>query len=194
MVAHVKDPEPDMNDKPNPTTAKGKRQPVKARRDAKPAPSAGRKRPAAVAALPATGAGHSSPLAVKKTEKNSAEPRIGAGKPGPGRPPGAKNKVTLEIKEASAVHGPKALETIVKLLTGAKVPAAVRLAAANSILDRAYGRPTLYVEAETFHTEVIDTAAMNELYEKAMKKAEEDRIEMRKRREAIERGEFLEKR
>jgi hypothetical protein len=69
----------------------------------------------------------------------------GGKRPGAGRKPGAVNKTTLELREAAQKHGPEMLEELARLAKNAESEAA-RVAAANSILDRAYGKPKQAVE------------------------------------------------
>ena len=56
-----------------------------------------------------------------------------------GRPPGAPNKLTRDIKAMAAEHGPAALAKIVSLM-GSK-DQRVAMAAAQELLNRGYGRP-----------------------------------------------------
>ena len=66
-------------------------------------------------------------------------------RPGAGRPKGALNKVTRDIKALAAEHSPAALATLVQIATSGESEAA-RVAAANSLLDRAYGKPRQEIE------------------------------------------------
>jgi hypothetical protein len=55
-----------------------------------------------------------------------------------GRKAGTPNKATLEIKELARVHGPTAIERLVKL---SRDPSgAVAVAACRELLDRGYGK------------------------------------------------------
>jgi len=65
----------------------------------------------------------------------------GPGKPGPGRPPGARNKITSEIKALAQVHGAIAVAELARLATKAESEAA-RVAAIKELLDRGYGKAT----------------------------------------------------
>lgn len=58
---------------------------------------------------------------------------------GAGRPAGAINKTTREMKERASFHGDKALKKIVELIDSDDE--AIALKAANDLMDRAYGRP-----------------------------------------------------
>lgn len=74
---------------------------------------------------------------------DGAEPKIGKnrGNAGKGRPPGALNKATAEIKDAARKHGPEALRVLVKLMKDAASEQA-KIAAAKEVLERAYGKAT----------------------------------------------------
>lgn len=60
-------------------------------------------------------------------------------KRGPGRPKGARNKVTRDIKELAQPYAPAALKTLTSIMKDSESDAA-RVAAAKELLDRAYGR------------------------------------------------------
>ena len=67
---------------------------------------------------------------------------------GAGRPKGARNKATLAreagaktITELAQEKTENALEVLVSIMNDENAPATVRLSAANSVLDRAHGRP-----------------------------------------------------
>lgn len=60
---------------------------------------------------------------------------------GGGRKKGSVNKTTLEIRELALKYAPAALLRIVDLATSAKHEQ-VRFLANNTILDRAYGKPS----------------------------------------------------
>lgn len=63
-----------------------------------------------------------------------------------GRAKGTPNKATADIKAAASQYGERALQTLVDIATTGESEAA-RVAAANAILDRAYGKPKQSVEA-----------------------------------------------
>lgn len=59
---------------------------------------------------------------------------------GQGRPKGAKNKATEELRDLARVHTPAAIAELARLAVGAESETA-RVAAINSLLDRAHGKP-----------------------------------------------------
>ncbi len=62
-----------------------------------------------------------------------------------GRQKGTLNSATRDIKALAAEHSPAALATLVQIATAGESEAA-RVAAANSLLDRAYGKPRQEIE------------------------------------------------
>lgn len=56
-----------------------------------------------------------------------------------GRKAGTPNKITADIKALAGEHAPIALKALVQIATAGESEAA-RVAAANSILDRTYGK------------------------------------------------------
>ncbi len=55
--------------------------------------------------------------------------------------PGGRHKSLASVKQLARRHSPEALETLIKIMRNKKLPA-LQLVAANSILDRAYGKPS----------------------------------------------------
>jgi hypothetical protein len=64
------------------------------------------------------------------------EPRKKTG----GRKAGVPNKATAEIKAIAQQYGPRAIEVIAEIMEKSADPKA-RVSAANSLLDRGYGKP-----------------------------------------------------
>lgn len=54
----------------------------------------------------------------------------------------------MAFYEAARQYDKKALQVIVSVLMDEKQPASLRLAAANDLLDRAYGRPPMTVQVD----------------------------------------------
>ena len=70
--------------------------------------------------------------------------------PGKGRPfqkgvrgnPGGRPKVLGDVQELARQRSPEAINTLVTIMQNEKAPPAARVVAANSLLDRGYGKPT----------------------------------------------------
>lgn len=71
---------------------------------------------------------------------------VGGKREGAGRPPGARNKATALIREAAQRHGEVAIKVLVDIAKDTGAPPAARVAAANGLLDRGYGKPTQPIE------------------------------------------------
>ena len=69
--------------------------------------------------------------------------------PGKGRPfpkgvsgnPGGRPKVLGDVQELARQKSPDAINTLVEIMNNDKAAPAARVAAANSLLDRGYGKP-----------------------------------------------------
>lgn len=93
---------------------------------------------------------------------------FGGKQPGAGRPKGALNKATADVKLAAQAYTEEALKTLAKIMkTGASE--AARVAAANSILDRGHGKPKQTIDGpgpngehlQRVVNEIIDPANPN---------------------------------
>ena len=69
------------------------------------------------------------------------------GNAGKGRPKGSLNKATADIKAAAQVYTEDALATLAQIMKAGESEAA-RVAAANSILDRGFGKPRQAVDLD----------------------------------------------
>ena len=63
-----------------------------------------------------------------------------------GRDKGTPNKATASIRDAAREYTDKALKTLVDVMEAAEAPHAARVSAANSVLDRAFGKPGASVD------------------------------------------------
>jgi hypothetical protein len=68
--------------------------------------------------------------------------------PGVSGNPSGRPKVVAEIRELARQHTEVALQALVEVVKNKKAHPSARVAAANSLLDRAYGRPETKIEAE----------------------------------------------
>jgi hypothetical protein len=62
--------------------------------------------------------------------------------------PGGRPKVVAEVKELARAHTGEAIETLVSIMTNPKSAPAARVSAANSLLDRGYGKPPQHITGE----------------------------------------------
>jgi len=80
--------------------------------------------------------------------KNQKKSRVGGARPGAGRPKGAQNKATASIREIARQYTDDAVKALVDVLKDDTAPRAAVVAAANSILDRGYGKPAVVVQGD----------------------------------------------
>jgi hypothetical protein len=64
-----------------------------------------------------------------------------------GRKAGVPNKATAEIKAVAQKHGPRAIAVLAEIMENSAEPRA-RVAAANSLLDRGYGKPAQTIQGD----------------------------------------------
>ena len=70
--------------------------------------------------------------------------------------PGGRPKVVGEIQELARGYTREAIDTLAAIMRSKKAPAAARAAAANSIIDRGYGRPAQTVQATMTRTDASE--------------------------------------
>ena len=75
-----------------------------------------------------------------KSDRN----RDGRFKKGQSGNPGGRPKIFTEVKQAAREHTEAAIETLVGVMNNEEATAAARVAAANAILDRGWGKPESY--------------------------------------------------
>ncbi len=71
-------------------------------------------------------------------------------------------KAPTEIRSLARSHSPAALRTLVGIMNKRNAPASARVAAANSILDRAWGKAELRLEAEHVVRYVADVPIVSD--------------------------------
>ena len=69
--------------------------------------------------------------------------------------PGGRPKILADVRELARAHTAKALNTLVEIVENKKSPPAARVAAANSLLDRGYGKPEAKIDASISRQTVI---------------------------------------
>lgn len=93
---------------------------------------------------------------LEKKSKTINNSKHGGPRPGAGRRKGVGNKVTQQIREIAAKHGPEAIQNLVNIMKKGESEAA-RVAASKEILDRAYGKSTQPLEGGDTPIDVVNT-------------------------------------
>ena len=63
--------------------------------------------------------------------------------------PGGRPKATHSIQELARHHTIEALDVLVQIMLNERAPPNARVAAANALLDRAYGKPPTFSTSDT---------------------------------------------
>lgn len=69
-------------------------------------------------------------------------------KPGQSGNPGGMPKGAFDVKQLAREHAPGAIETLASIMRDSLMPPAARVAAANSLLDRGFGKPVQEITGE----------------------------------------------
>lgn len=89
---------------------------------------------------------------------------VGGKREGAGRKPGSLNKLTFEqkrtLQEIAGEYTDEAIETLANIMRDDKAPHAARATAANSILDRAHGKPKQPIDHELDLSKLTDDQAI----------------------------------
>lgn len=80
-------------------------------------------------------------------------------RPGNSGNPGGKKKIPTEVKELCAQQTIPSIKTLMEIRDNKKAPAACRILAANSILDRGLGKPRQEIEGELTISNISVTIA-----------------------------------
>jgi hypothetical protein len=76
--------------------------------------------------------------------------------------PGGRPKVVAEVRELARAHTGEAVQTLVSIVTNPKSAPAARVSAANSLLDRGYGKPPQHITGEDGPSYVVRLPAVCE--------------------------------
>lgn len=70
--------------------------------------------------------------------------------------PGGRPRVPAELVELARAQTANAVAILAEIMADKKASASARIAAANALLDRAYGRPSQFIETNEPHRSVKD--------------------------------------
>jgi hypothetical protein len=111
----------------------------------------------------------------------------GGKRAGAGRKTAAKTLLTQTINEKAAQYGDDAIAVMVTLMNDSKTPENVRLAAANSLLDRGFGKPKIQVDV-TGDIGFVDKEELDRRYQKNMAKTAEMALVTQERIKLLKKG------
>lgn len=112
------------------------------------------------------------------------KPKRGGKRPGSGRKAGTPNRITIELKQLANEYTEEAIQVFVDVMRNPETPAAVKIAAADKLLDRGHGRPAQSVEID-------EPGRMDPEFTKNLEKIFKERMEAareRQRQVCLERG------
>ena len=96
-------------------------------------------------------------MSVENNEKTTAEGGVtGAGfKPGKSGNPGGRPKVPEDVRTALVAACPDAVKLLVDTVNNKKAKPALRVACANAVIDRVYGKSKQIVEFDNGQLNVV---------------------------------------
>lgn len=112
------------------------------------------------------------------------EGKRGGKRPGSGRKKGVPNKATIDLKGKAGEYTTEAIQVFVDVMRDPEAPAAVRVQAADKLLDRSHGKPAMHIEAQ--HSGNMDPELMKRLETDMIARMKASRE--RQRQVLIERG------
>jgi hypothetical protein len=69
--------------------------------------------------------------------------------------PGGRPKILADVRELARAHTASAMNALVQIVEDENAPPAARVTAANSLLDRGYGKPEAKIDASISRHAVI---------------------------------------
>ena len=74
--------------------------------------------------------------------------------------PTGRPKVVKDVQEMARLHTPEAIDILVIVMRNGESPPAARVAAANAIIDRGYGKPAQHYTGEVTTSYVAELPAV----------------------------------
>jgi hypothetical protein len=103
--------------------------------------------------------------------QNKAKSKRGGRRQGSGRKPGALNKATVALKDMAGHYSEEAVKTLVDVMRDPETPPAVKVQAADKLLDRSHGRPAIHVETVEVNISQIPWDQLREITRQSLEKA-----------------------
>jgi hypothetical protein len=99
------------------------------------------------------------------------KPTRGGRRPGSGRKPGAKNKSNLALKDFAGQYSEEAVLVLVNAMRDPEAPPAVKIQAADKLLDRSHGKPAVHLEAVELNIRPIPWEELREITRQSVEKS-----------------------
>jgi hypothetical protein len=100
------------------------------------------------------------------------EPKRGGRRQGAGRPPGTPNKATASLKKMAGEYTSEAVKVLVQVMRDPESPPAVKVQAADKLLDRGHGRPAIAIDPVEINLNVFPPReVLDGIYAKALEEA-----------------------
>jgi hypothetical protein len=112
-----------------------------------------------------------SPINRIAMQQRQIQTKRGGKRPGSGRKSGSQNKATLVLKEVAGRYSEEAVKTLVDVMRDPETPPAVKVQAADRLLDRSHGRPAIHVEAVEVNISQIPWDELREITRQSLEKA-----------------------
>jgi hypothetical protein len=100
------------------------------------------------------------------------KPKRGGKRPGSGRKPGAKNKSTLALKDFAGQFSEEAALVLVNAMRDPEAPPAVKIQAADKLLDRSHGKPAVHLEPVELNISQIPWEELREISRKSIEESQ----------------------
>jgi len=78
----------------------------------------------------------------------SKQSKRGGRRPGSGRKKGQPNKATIDLKQVARPYSKEAIGVLVEIMRDEEAPVAVRVNAADKLLDRSHGKAPVAIEVD----------------------------------------------
>ncbi len=126
-------------------------------------------------------------MTLEKTVKNTKVKLTphGGKRANSGRKKGTPNKATLSLKQMASVYTEEAIAVMVAIMRDTEVPAAVRITAADKLIDRSHGKAPIHIDASVIDVARVDITVLNACYEKNMARTMEMACEVERRKELL---------
>lgn len=96
----------------------------------------------------------------------------GGRREGSGRRPGTPNKSTASLKNMAGEYTSEAVKVLVTVMRDPKTPTAVKIQAADKLLDRGHGRPAIAIDPVEVNLNVFPSKdILDGIYTKALDEA-----------------------